>query len=190
MKIVVGLGNPGQQYEGTRHNVGFDVVRELARRFGGVFQTSKFDAMSADVMLGDHRVHLLMPQTYMNRSGRSVRRAVDFFRLALEDVLLICDDLNLDCGRLRLRGAGSAGGQKGIADTIAALGSDEFPRLRIGIGRPPGTMDPARFVLARFNQQELKVIEPAVVLAADAVETWVREGLGAAMNRFNAVTPQ
>ena len=190
MKVVVGLGNPGQQYDRTRHNVGFDVMNELARRCGESFQSSKFDAVSADVRLGDERVQLLMPLTYMNRSGRSVRRAVDFFRLDIDDLLVICDDMNLERGRLRLRGSGSAGGQKGIADIISALGSNEFARLRIGIDRPPGTMDPAKYVLGRFNQTEWEIIEPAVTLAADAVETWVRDGLSAAMNRFNAAGPQ
>lgn len=186
MKLVVGLGNPGPDYERTRHNVGFEAVAEVARRYGGSFQKSKFEAVTADVRIGDQRVLLALPQTYMNRSGRSVTRVVDFYRVTTEHMTVVCDDMNLELGRLRYRGAGSAGGQKGVADIIAALGTDEFPRLRIGIGRPPGRMDASRFVLGRFNRQENEVMELAVQQAADAIEVWVRDGLASAMNRFNS----
>ncbi|MGH7128087.1 MAG: aminoacyl-tRNA hydrolase [Planctomycetaceae bacterium] len=188
MKAVVGLGNPGLKYQKTRHNVGYEVLAELARRLGGGRPTIKFEAETVEVRLGDEKVLLVAPQTYMNRSGRSVRQAVDFFKLPLDDLLIVCDDMNLDCGRLRLRGAGSAGGQKGLADIIRHLGTEAFPRLRLGIGRPPGRMAATDYVLSRFRSEETEAIEHALALAADAVETWVGDGLDAAMNRFNAAS--
>jgi PTH1 family peptidyl-tRNA hydrolase len=186
MKVVVGLGNPGPQYAKTRHNVGFMVIGELARRHSAGSPRVAFEAETAEIHLGGEKVLLLSPLTYMNLSGRSVRAAIDFYKLELSDVLVVCDDFNLDCGRLRMRRSGSSGGQKGLADIIRKLGSEEFARLRIGIGRPPGQMDATNYVLGKFRPTELESIDVAVVLAADGVESWIRDGISTAMNRVNA----
>lgn len=190
MKVVVGLGNPGLKYAGTRHNVGFEVVAELARRQGASKPKVKYEAELAEATLGSEKVLLVAPQTYMNLSGRTVQPLVDFYQLPLDDLLVVCDDLNLDLGRLRLRPGGSAGGQKGLADIIRRLGTEQFPRLRIGIGRPPGQMDSADYVLSRFRKDEREDIEHALLAAADGVELWTRDGLPAAMNRLNAPAPE
>ena len=186
MKVVVGLGNPGREYEHTRHNVGFQVTAELARRHGASRPRLRFDAEIAEVSLGTQKLLLVRPQTFMNASGRSVRQLVDFYQLPLSDLLVVCDDLNLDVARLRLRPSGSAGGQKGLVDIIRHLGTEEFSRLRLGIGRPPGKMRGTDYVLARFPAEEAKDIEHAVLEAADGAEIWAERGLDAAMNRVNA----
>lgn len=186
MKLVVGLGNPGKQYAGTRHNLGFDVLKVLAERFAAQSPRVKFEAELAEIDVGGERVLLLAPQTYMNLSGRSVRQALDFYKLSPVDVLVISDDLNLPCGQLRLRGSGTAGGQKGLQNVIDQLGTSQFARLRIGIDRPPGGRDATDYVLQRFSRSEREKIDVAVVRAADGVEQWVREGLNGAMNKVNA----
>lgn len=189
MKIVVGLGNPGAKYRGTRHNVGFEVLAELAKRHGSSTSTLKHDAELAEVFLSGEKVLLVAPQTYMNLSGKSVWPLVDFYKLPLEDLLVVCDDLNLDVGRLRLRASGSAGGQKGLQNIIQVLGTEDFARLRIGIGRPPGKMDAADYVLSRFLSEERETIDEALLAAADGVEFWVKDGCDRAMNKVNT-TPK
>ncbi len=186
MRIVVGLGNPGRRYEGTRHNVGFEVIDELARRWQAASPQLRFDAALTDIILDGEKVWLAAPQTFMNASGRAVRRLLDFFGLEPDRLLVVCDDLNLELGRLRMRRGGSSGGQKGLEDIIRNLGTQEFPRLRIGIGRPPPGWDPADYVLSRFRPSEKDRIEQAIVRAAEGVELWVREGIENAMNRINA----
>jgi PTH1 family peptidyl-tRNA hydrolase len=186
VKVVVGLGNPGPKYDRTRHNVGFVVVDELATRLGAGKSRLRFEANLAEGSLGTEKVLLAAPQTYMNASGRSIRQIIDFYGLPLSDVILVCDDFNLELARLRMRSGGSAGGQKGLADTIRHLGTEEFPRLRIGIGRPPEQMDPADFVLSRFRRNEEKPMEEAVIRAAEGIEIWIRSGLNRAMNQVNA----
>jgi PTH1 family peptidyl-tRNA hydrolase len=186
VKVVVGLGNPGPKYDRTRHNVGFVVVDELATRLGAGKSRLRFEANLAEGSLGTEKVLLAAPQTYMNASGRSIRQIIDFYGLPLSDVILVCDDFNLELARLRMRSGGSAGGQKGLADTIRHLGTEEFPRLRIGIGRPPEQMDPADFVLSRFRRNEETPMEEAVIRAAEGIEIWIRSGLNRAMNQVNA----
>lgn len=185
MKLVVGLGNPGKKYEGTRHNLGYAVLAELARRLQVSSFKSKFDGELVETFFDGEKLLLLSPVTYMNNSGTSVRAARDFYGLSNEDLLVICDDLSLAVGKLRLRAGGSSGGQKGLEDIIRKLGSDDFPRLRIGIGSAPPGWDAANYVLARFTSDELTVIEQTVAKAADAAACWIREGLAACMNRFN-----
>jgi len=185
MKLVVGLGNPGSKYVGTRHNVGFDVVRELARRYSADAPRIKFESEFCDVHVAGTKVTLVTPLTYMNLSGRSVRQFVDFFDLELEDLVVICDDINLDFGQLRWRKKGSAGGQNGLKNTIDHLGTQEFSRLRIGVGRPPGRMDAAAFVLSKFRDAELESMEISIMSAADSVDLWIKSGIDAAMNWFN-----
>lgn len=186
MRLVVGLGNPGRKYDGTRHNVGFDVLRELAKRFSAPAPKLRFEAELAEVAIGGERVLLAVPQTFMNLSGRSVRAIVDFYKLPLDTVLVVSDDLNLPTGQLRLRGSGSAGGQKGLKNTIDQLGTEDFPRLRIGIDRPKSGGDATDYVLQKFSRSDRQVIDEAVLKAADGVELWVREGLAKAMNVVNA----
>ncbi|HEY6563724.1 MAG TPA: aminoacyl-tRNA hydrolase [Pirellulaceae bacterium] len=185
MKLVVGLGNPGRKYEGTRHNVGFEVLRELASR-QGVTPREKFHGDWLETSWGTERVGLLMPRTYMNVSGKSVHAAVEFFRVELAELLVVSDDFHLDLGRLRIRRTGSAGGQKGLADIIRQLGTDQFARLRIGSGSPPATWDPADFVLSRFTEHERPSMQASIQAAADAVVVWIQEGVEAAMNRYNS----
>ena len=186
MKLVVGLGNPGRKYAGSRHNVGFDVVAQLARRFNAPAPRSDFQAEVTEAAIHGERVLLAAPQTYMNLSGRSVRQIVDFYKLPLDQLLVVCDDLNLPPGRLRLRASGSAGGQKGLQNIIEHLGTEEFPRLRLGIGRPPPPIDAVDYVLMRFPADERELMAAAIEEAAAAVELWVRVGTAAAMNQVNA----
>ena len=185
MKLIVGLGNPGKKYAVTRHNVGFDVVAELARRSGVTGFKKAFQGETADVNLGGERVLLLMPHTFMNASGTSAIAARDFYKLTNDDLLVVCDDLNLPVGKLRVRMSGSSGGQKGLADIIRGAGGENVPRLRIGIGQPPGRMDAADYVLAKYGKEDKTEMELAVVLAADAAEMWARDGVATCMNRYN-----
>ncbi len=185
MKLIVGLGNPGKKYAGTKHNVGFDVLAELARRHGEGSAKRSFQGEVLDVRLREVRGLLLWPHTYMNKSGTSVREAVQFYKVELPDVLIVCDDFNLPLAKLRMRPSGSAGGQKGLADTIRQLGTEEVPRLRIGIGAPPGGRDGADHVLGRFDRQEQPEIDVAIAEAADAAILWANDGIDKAMNRYN-----
>lgn len=186
MKMVVGLGNPGRKYEATRHNVGFEVIAELARLFGSGPARENFQGETIDANLKGERAVLLAPHTFMNKSGTSVVRARDFYKLDNRELLVVCDDLNLPLGKLRLRAKGSAGGQKGLEDIIRCLGGDDFPRLRIGIGQPPNGWDAADYVLGKFSKAERGEIDAAVWRAADAVAIWAREGIDSCMNQFNA----
>jgi peptidyl-tRNA hydrolase, PTH1 family len=184
MKVVVGLGNPGGRYVGTRHNVGFAVVDLLAQAPGaGRFQ-SRFQAQVAELIEGPHKVLLVKPETFMNLSGRSVRQVVDFFQVPLEDLLVVCDDINLPLGKLRLRGRGSHGGHNGLRDIQNHLGTAEYARLRVGVGAPPED-EAVDHVLGRFRPGERPVIDDAVRQAAQAVVVWIHDGVEAAMNRFN-----
>jgi peptidyl-tRNA hydrolase, PTH1 family len=184
VKLVVGLGNPGRKYAGTRHNVGFDVVDLLAKRWSIDFSREKFHSWFADGVICDERVVLLKPTTYMNRSGRAVAKAVRFYQLEPPDLIVVLDDWALPPGRLRIRKKGSAGSHNGLQDVINHLGPAEFARLRVGIGESIG--DPATFVLSRFAPHEEPTMERSVASAADAVESWIKEGPDVTMNRFNA----
>jgi PTH1 family peptidyl-tRNA hydrolase len=190
MKIVVGLGNPGPKYEQTRHNVGYLVIDELSQRLSAGKARARFDASVAEGNLGGEKVLLATPRTYMNESGRAVRQLIDFYGLQLPDLLVVCDDFNLELARLRMRTGGSAGGQKGLADIIRKLATEEFPRLRIGIGKPPEHFDATDFVLSKFKRSEQPTIDEAVTRAAEGVELWIRAGISPAMNRINAATSQ
>ncbi len=185
MKVVVGLGNPGSRYEGTRHNVGFEIVDYLAAAPGvGPFR-SRFQALVAEGQEGDEPYLLVKPETFMNLSGRSVRQLVDFYKLPIEHLLIICDDINLPLGKLRIRSKGSHGGQNGLRNIQEQLGTQEYARLRVGIGSP-GEIDAADFVLSRFRPGERPVIDEAIRTAGDAALCWMRQGIEACMNRYNA----
>lgn len=188
MKIVVGLGNPGQKYEGTRHNVGFDVLAELAHRGQAARPKIRFEASLTEVLCGAEKLLLVAPQTFMNLSGRSVQQVVKFYQSPLSDLIIVSDDLNLKTGQIRLRATGSAGGQKGLQSILTCLGSVEICRLRIGIGRPAGEMETVDYVLSRFRKEELNVMDDAIRRAASAVETWATGGIELAMNKYNGET--
>jgi PTH1 family peptidyl-tRNA hydrolase len=185
MKLIVGLGNVGKKYEDTRHNVGFKVLDLVAQQNAAEGEKEKFDGRVKDATIGGERAMLLWPHTLMNRSGKSVAAAVAFYQLPLTDLLVVCDDFNLPLGKLRFRGQGSAGGQKGLDNIIERLGSEEFSRLRIGIGPVPEAWEGADYVLGRFTPSERPAIEDAIMRAAEAVECWVAEGIEVGMQRFN-----
>lgn len=184
VKLVVGLGNPGSKYEGTRHNIGFDAVERLALGGHGASWAKKFDGLLAEAEIAFRKVLLLKPETFMNLSGRSVAQAARFYKIDLNDILILCDDLNLPLGKLRLRAGGSDGGQKGLRDISAHLGTDRYARLRVGIG-DRGPIDASDFVLSRFRPVERPIVEEGLIEASQAVAVWISLGLDAAMNRFN-----
>jgi PTH1 family peptidyl-tRNA hydrolase len=186
MKLVVGLGNPGRRYVGTRHNIGFDVLAELAKRFGTSRPRSRFDAEAVDAAIDGESVLLLCPQTYMNRSGSSVQPARDFYKLENEQLLVVCDDFNLPLAKLRFRSEGSSGGQKGLRDVSSRLNTESFSRLRIGVGPPKVDWDVADFVLSKFEKGERSTVSSTVLRAADAVADWTRHGIEYCMNQYNA----
>ncbi|OPX89612.1 aminoacyl-tRNA hydrolase [Pelotomaculum sp. PtaB.Bin117] len=186
MKLIVGLGNPGREYAETRHNVGFMVVDRLASVLGMTVGKKLFKALVGQGQINEEKVVLAKPQTYMNLSGDAVGALLNWFKLTAADLLVIYDDLDLACGKLRLRAGGGSGGHKGMQSIIAAIGTDSFPRVRVGIGRPaePGyeTVD---YVLGRFSGEEAEVLEETLGLASDAAICAVREGMERAMNLFN-----
>jgi PTH1 family peptidyl-tRNA hydrolase len=188
MKLVVGLGNPGSKYEGTRHNIGFEAIDRLAAVGSGARFSRKFDGLLAEAEVEYQRILLLKPETFMNLSGRSVAQAARFYKIGATDLLVLCDDLSLPLGKLRLRAGGSDGGQKGLRDITAHLGTEQYPRLRIGIG-DRGPIDASDFVLSRFKSSERPIIDEALIDASQAVAVWVAQGLAEAMNRFNGPRP-
>jgi peptidyl-tRNA hydrolase, PTH1 family len=189
MKLIIGLGNPGAQYERTRHNIGFDVVAKVASTIGSLAPKARFGGEISEGTYDEVKILLLCPLTYMNASGQCVRKAVDFYKLTPDDCLVVCDDLNLPTGRLRFRPSGSAGGQKGLADIIRLLGTESISRLRIGIGRPPAGWDVSDYVLGRFTDEENETVLPSIQEAAKAAVFWTKRGAIETMNRYNAPAP-
>lgn len=184
--LLVGLGNPGDQYENTRHNVGFLVVDELADRAKVPVQKLKYRALTNTTTIGDQKVLLMKPITYMNLSGEAVRQAVDFYKVPADHVLVVSDDTALAVGRLRIRKGGSAGGHNGLKNIIQHLGTDQFPRVRLGVGeKPHPDYDLADWVLGKFQGEDKKAMDAAVKKAADAIECILDQGLDKGMNRFN-----
>ena len=184
VKLIAGLGNPGTEYDGTRHNVGFRVVDAVAQALGVTVQRRKFGALTGETVHGDEKLVLIKPQQYMNRSGHAIATAAGFYQLASSEVLVVTDDMALPTGRLRLRAKGSAGGHNGLKDIIAAMKTEAFPRLRVGIGAA-GQRDRSDYVLSRFGPEERETVEQAVAAAAKAVLCWAGDGLEAAMTRYN-----
>ncbi len=184
--LLVFLGNPGAKFNGSRHNVGFMTADVLEKRLNVRIERLRFKAMTAQAELGGQKVLLMKPQTYMNLSGESVRPAAAFYKIPPERVLLVSDDVTLPTGKLRIRTSGSAGGHNGLKSIIACLGSDAFPRVKIGVGAPPNKeYDMADWVLSGFHGQDAKTIDEAVSRAADALECILSEGAERAMNKFN-----
>lgn len=185
--LLVGLGNPGAEYEGTRHNIGFDVADELCARTGGSFRRHKrASAVVGEGRLAGQRVVVAKPLTFMNLSGSAVAGLSGFYRVPPGQVVVIHDELDLPLGALRVKLGGGAGGHNGVKSTAASLATPEFLRVRVGIGRPPGQMDPAAYVLRRFSSAQRPEVELAVVTAADAVESLISVGLAATQNKFNS----
>lgn len=185
--LIVGLGNIGKQYENTRHNMGFWVADELARRHNLIFGKAERKAVCADGMIVGKRVIIAKPQTYMNLSGEAVRSLADFYKIPNNQIIVVHDDIDLTLGTIRIRATGSAGGQNGVKSIIQHLGTQEFARVRCGIGRPPGKLDPSVYVLQPFSGDDAIT---AVILrdhASNAVETWLRDGLEKAMAQHNGV---
>jgi len=188
--LIVGLGNPGRKYEGTRHNLGFAVVDELARRWGLAVDKMKFDGLVGKGTWAGRDVVLLKPQTFMNCSGQSVQAAAAFYKVAEGRILVVLGDLALPVGRVRVRRQGSAGGHNGLDDVLRVVGTTRVARLRIGIGAAPAQMDPADYVLGRFGPDEQDAIDVAIRTAADAVEDWLFGGIDSAMAKYNRKTDE
>ena len=185
MKIIVGLGNPTKEYAGTRHNVGFSVIYNISDAYNIPVETKKHKALIGKGIIEGEKVILAMPQTYMNLSGESVRELMDYYKCDLSDLIVIYDDISLDVGKLRIRAKGSAGGHNGIKNIIAHLGTQEFPRVRIGVGEKPARMDLADYVLGHFPKEEAETMTTAFKDGAAAVVDMMTEGVEAAMNHFN-----
>jgi PTH1 family peptidyl-tRNA hydrolase len=183
VKIVVGLGNPGREYAATRHNLGFMVVDELARRLAAAERRNRFHSDLVEVFDAEEKIVLLKPRTYMNLSGSAVREAINWYKTSLDELLVVVDDIDLPFGSLRVRGRGGSGGHNGLRSIIAELQGDAFPRLRIGIGRGPGHA--TRQVLSRFTSEEERVLPSILGAAADCVLEWKQHGIIHAMNRCN-----
>ena len=187
MYIIVGLGNPTSRYAGTRHNVGFEVIDCLARKYGIDVNTKKHKAMIGKGTMEGQRVLLVKPQTFMNLSGESVREILDYYKADESNLILIYDDISLAVGQLRIRAKGSAGGHNGIKSIIQHIGTQEFWRLKVGVGEKPAHRDLADYVLGHFQGEEKEIMEEAFLDAADAVIVMMKDGIEAAMNQFNGV---
>jgi len=183
--LVVGLGNPGREYAQTRHNVGFQIVTRLAETHGLNFSRMQNEALVATGRIGDARVVLAKPQTWMNESGKAIGPLARFYKVEPARLLVVYDDLDIPAGTLRLRSEGGSGGHKGMRSVIEQRGGQDFPRLRVGVGRPPGRMDAADYVLQPFTRDEEILMDGARDRAVEAIECFLAEGIVAAMNRFN-----
>lgn len=183
--LLIGLGNPGREYRDNRHNVGFMLIDRLIVRLNARGMKVQSKAIVTTATYEERKLILAKPQTYMNLSGQSAQGLLHFYKLPMENMLVAHDDLDLPFGTIRIRPGGGPGGQKGMASTIEQLGTKDFPRLRIGIGRPPGRMDPSDYVLQNFSREEMKMLSEVVDRAADAALTFVVDGLNKAMNKYN-----
>jgi peptidyl-tRNA hydrolase, PTH1 family len=186
--MVVGLGNPGSQYEFTRHNIGFRIIDNLALSIETEFKKIKsYDSLISRGKINNHNLMLVKPQTYMNLSGKSVSKIVSYYRISFQDLLIVYDDLNLELGQIRIRKRGSAGGHKGVESIIQYLNSEDIPRLRIGIGKPSinSNFDYASYVLSNFNNNEKDKISEVIQLSTEAIKTVIEDGLEKAMRKYN-----
>ena len=183
MFLIVGLGNPGSQYEDTRHNIGFKVIDNIAKEYNIEINRQKFKGMCGEGFINGEKVILLKPTTYMNLSGESIREVVDFYKLSNEDILVIYDDISLDVGRLRIREKGSAGGHNGIKSIIAHLGTDIFPRIKVGVGQP--NVDLVNYVLGKFTKEEMEVLSESIDASTKAAKEIISSDVKTAMNIYN-----
>ena len=183
--LIVGLGNPGKEYRLSRHNVGFMVIDKLSERQQMTLRKVQFKALVGDVRFGDTKIILAKPQTFMNLSGNAVSSLIRFYKLPLERVCIVHDDLDLPFGTIRMRASGGSGGQKGLASVIDKAGTKDFPRLRIGIGRPPGRMQSSNYVLKNFTPQQETDLEMILNHACDAILHYIEHGIDQAMTKFN-----
>ncbi len=183
--LIIGLGNPGREYRENRHNIGFMLIDRLAIRLNARMSRLQSKALIASARHDDAKIILAKPQTFMNLSGQAVQGLAHFYKVPLEKLMLVHDDLDLPFGTIRLRPGGGAGGQKGVKSTIQRLGTNDFPRLRLGIGRPPGRMDAAAYVLQDFAKGDEQILSETLDRAADAVFAFVEEGMDTAMNKYN-----
>lgn len=186
MYIIAGLGNPGRQYAGTRHNMGFNVVTRIADDYKMQITIKEHKALCAKGFIGGHKVLLALPQTYMNLSGESIRELVNYYKIDPEtELMVIYDDISMDVGRIRMRAKGSAGGHNGIKNIIAELGTDVFPRMKVGVGEKPKGWDLADYVLGRFSDEENEIMRRMLAKGSDACRDFILYGIQEAMNRYN-----
>lgn len=185
MYVIVGLGNPTREYTATRHNIGFDAVTRIADDYNIVLNIKKHRAICGKGYIEGQKVILAQPQTYMNLSGESVRELMDYYKITTEELIVIYDDISLDVGQLRIRAKGSAGGHNGMKNIIAHLGTQEFPRIKIGVGDKPKGWDLADYVLGRFPSEEQEMVREVLKKASDATKIIVSDGIDAAMNQYN-----
>ena len=185
MKIIVGLGNPGLKYAGTRHNMGFSTLIELSDRYNVQINRAECKALTGRTIIKGEKVLLAMPQTYMNLSGESVSQLLSYYKAAPEDLIIIYDDIDLDVGNVRIRAKGSAGGHNGMKNIIQMIGTEDFYRIKIGVGHKPEGWDLADHVLSRFPEAELPDVRASVKCAADAVEEIIENGIASAMNKYS-----
>jgi PTH1 family peptidyl-tRNA hydrolase len=183
--LIVGLGNPGRRFREDRHNIGFMVLDHILTRMELTFSRSQQNALVTDGVIGGHKIFFAKPQTFMNNVGKSVAPLIRYYRIPLEHLLVVYDDLDLPLGTLRIRPQGGSGGHRGMQSILQHLGSEYFPRMRLGIGRPPGQMDPADYVLQSFSKDEMGEVDFTLERAVDAVEVYIRDGIEIAMTRFN-----
>ncbi len=184
MYIVVGLGNPGKKYDVTRHNIGFEVIDNLSRLYHVKVNKVKAKALIGEARVGTEKVLLVKPQTYMNLSGESVRELMDYYKIPMENLIIIYDDIDIDPGKIRIRKKGSAGSHNGMRNIVYMLSSDQFPRIRLGVGKND-RMDLASYVLKKLTKEEIEVFIPSVKAATEAVDSMIREGIDKAMNKYN-----
>lgn len=185
MFVVVGLGNPGKEYTNTRHNVGFDTIDLLAERNNIKINKIKFKSVYGEGVIGSEKVLLVKPQTYMNNSGVTVRDIYSFYKIPIDNIIVIVDDIDIDFATVRIKRKGSAGSHNGLKSIIYLLQRDDFPRVKIGIGKKHENQDLANFVLSRFSKEEREVIEESILTGAESVETIIKYGIEQAMNEFN-----
>jgi peptidyl-tRNA hydrolase, PTH1 family len=183
--LIIGLGNPGREYRNTRHNVGFMIVDNLAHKFDAKFTRIQFNSLLLNIKIDGNNIYLAKPQTYMNNSDQAVLALIKFYKIELGNLIICNDDLDLPLGTLRIRGSGGSGGQKGINSIIEGLGTKEFPRLRMGIGRPPGRMDAADYVLKDFSQEEQNIVADAIDRSVEAIMLFIEKDIESVMTKYN-----
>ena len=187
MYIIAGLGNPGREYDMTRHNIGFEVIDYMADQFNVKINKLKFKALYGEVNIAGEKVYLMKPQTFMNLSGEAIREFSAFFKIPAENIIIINDDISLERGKIRIRRKGSAGGHNGLKSIIYQLQTDEFPRIKMGVGAPTHEdYDLADFVLGRFSKEEIPILEDAIIKASKAAEEIIKKGIDSAMNKYSS----